>query len=189
MSEYAPGQHPHSRAALKPFMSGDDPRRRPGVESFSRRVLNHLNNLAAVDDDGKATLDLDELDGIASDRAEDHARATAARILGHVRSEGWDKIERHPRLLSTLSWLFDRQLGKPPVTVNVDVQTANVPGTLAELTALVQSDPQALALLDMIVQDARRPRLEPVEGEAVALAAAVPAEVGDSVADGSCGHL
>ena len=135
-------RHPN----LIPFTK-NDPRHRPGSPSFSRKILANLNVLADVDDQGQAVFDLTKLKAIAKDRKADHARAVAAGILSHVRSEGWDKIARQPKFLSTLSWLFDRQLGKPHVTATIEHRVArsatevvrDLSGLLAKTSHMMRS--------------------------------------------------
>ena len=107
-------------SGLIPFAKGFDSRRKPGSVAFSRRVLACLNRLADTDEDGRAAFDLPTLKAISDDGQVDHAKAVAAGILAHVREVGWDKICRQPKSLSMLSWLFDRQLGKPHASVTVE---------------------------------------------------------------------
>ena len=109
-------RHPN----LIPFKKGGDPRQKPGSPAFSRRILAHLNVLADTDDQGRAVFDLGTLKALADDAGADHAKAVAAGILSHVRSEGWDRSARQPKFLATLSWLFDRQLGRPLQAVTVE---------------------------------------------------------------------
>ncbi len=123
---------------LIPFRKGGDPRRKSGSPAFSRRVLACLNVLADTDADGKAVYDLRTLQMIAKDGQTEHAKGVAADILSFVRTEGWDKISRQPKMLSTLSWLFDRQLGKPHASVDVTHHVARTAGeVMADLVRVL----------------------------------------------------
>ena len=167
-------------SGLIPFTK-NDPRRRSGSPAFSRRILAHLNVLADVDDHGQAEFDLPTLKRIAKDRKADHAKAVAADILSHVRTEGWDKIARQPKFLATLSWLFDRQLGRPHVTATIEHKVTrsatevvrDLSGLLAKtshmmrsvLTEAVRQRPELADMLREIADEA------PVKTEAVELPA------------------
>ncbi len=149
-------RHPNSLAALQPFRKGDDPRRKSGSPAFSRRVLACLNVLADCDADGKALTDLPTLQAIAKDGKTEHARGVAADILAHVRTVGWDAISRQPKMLSTLSWLFDRQLGKPLASLEVThsvVRTATeVMADLMRVLPKILVTPQGQAMLTEAVR-------------------------------------
>ena len=166
-------------SGLIPFTK-NDPRRRSGSPAFSRRVLACLNVLADTDENGRAAFDLATLKAISDDGEVDHARGVAAGILAHVREVGWDKICRQPKSLSMLSWLFDRQLGKPHASVTVE-HTAkrsatevvrDLSGLLAKshmmrsvLTEAVRQRPELADMLREIADQA------PVKTEAVELPA------------------
>lgn len=172
-------RHPNSLAALIPFTK-NDPRRRSGSPAFSRRVLACLNVLADTDEDGRAVYDLPTLKAISDDGQVDHARGVAAAILAHVREIGWDKICRQPKSLSMLSWLFDRQLGKPHVTATIEHKVTrsatevvrDLSGLLSKshmmrsvLTEAVRQNPELADMLREIAAQA------PVETKAVELPA------------------
>ncbi len=117
----------HGSGVLHDFQRGHDPRRRTGAPSFSRRVKAQVNALAEADAEEQALFDLPTLKRIADDEKIDHAKATAAGILCYVRETGWDTIARQPKMLSTLAWLFDRQLGKPQQSVKIETRTVPPP--------------------------------------------------------------
>ena len=119
----------HGAGVLHDFKRGGyDPRRHIGAKSFSRKLLANVNELARSDDDGEtAQYSLPDLARLAENPNVDHARATAAGILCYVRKTGWDTIARQPKMLSTLAWLFDRQLGKPQQSVKIETQAVPPP--------------------------------------------------------------
>ena len=156
---------------LVPFTGGHDPRRQSGRPAFSRRVLAHLNQLADTDEDGRAAFDLATLKAISEDGQVDHAKAVAAGILAHVREVGWDKICRQPKSLSMLSWLFDRQLGKPHVQVDVTHHRAparTASEIVADIARLMERTP-ALAVAVRKIADGA-----PVETKAIEIPAGSP---------------
>lgn len=134
---------------FKPFEKGYDPRRRVGGgASFSRRVMHNINALAENTKDGTARYDLAALEMIHNDARGDHARATAAGVLIYVRTTGWDKIAKTPRMLTTLNMLFDRQLGKPRQDISVEHRQGpprTVAQVVADLRRLFQEHPHLLA--------------------------------------------
>ncbi len=169
------------KPGLIPFKKGVyNPHRKNGSPAFSRRVLACLNALADTDADGKALHDLPALQAIAQDGKAEHAKGVAADILQHVRTVGWDKISRQPKMLSTLSWLFDRQLGKPLATLDVTHRVARsatevmrdlirvlpkilvTPEGQAMLTEAVRQQPDLADILHKIADQA------PVEAPAMA---------------------
>ncbi len=174
-------RHPNSIAALQPFTGANDPRRKSGSPSFSRRVLACLNALADTDSDGKPLHDLSKLQAIAKDGKAEHAKGVAADILAHVRTVGWDAISRQPKMLATLSWLFDRQLGKPLASIDVTHHVARTASAvMADMVRVLPSvlfTPEGLAMLTEAVKqnpdlaDMLRAVADQAPVEATALAA------------------
>ncbi len=159
-----------------PFARGFDSRRNPagGAPSMARCItlaLNELNRTREVRGVEKPVYDVAELEKVAANPKSPHHKAAAARLILSAREAGYDKLERVPKCLAALREILDRLIGKPVMSIDVNVQTAAPPPAevYAAAVSAFRRDRVAAAMmrraLDEAASLASLPAVQPLRDE------------------------